>query len=581
MKHILNCIPKLSPYFPSLAGALTLSLIFSAANVYMLPLTKDIIKAIGEKELTFYINQIANLWGLVLIRVIASKALTYLMSAMSHNISIDIQLRIYRKLLSASQHFYSDWKIGDLLTRLFSDTHNVKDGIIKVFRDLIPNTITFVSVLIYLLIMNWQLTTLTLISIPLFILIIPKLSSKLKRATSYSQRKQSDVMHVVQEVLSSIKLVQAYTMEDREHQNLQKECRRFFRASMLGVKVKIKVEFLIEFLQYTVMTLVIGYGGYLVTQNTMTPGELASFFTGIMLLIDPIITISKVITRLNMIQASAERVADILHTPILIESPKQPILINNLKGKVEFDHVSFNYHKSNTTVLNDISITVKPGESIALVGLSGAGKSTLINLIPRFYDPSEGHIHIDGINIKDMSVAELRKNIAIVPQEDILFRSSIAENIRYGTPHANIEEITQAAKKANAWEFIEKMPGKLRANIGDKGRKLSGGQRQRISIARAILRDPKILLLDEATSALDSKSEHLVQEALLELMKNRSTFVIAHRLSTIMHADNIIVLDDGHIVEVGKHDALLKKNGHYANLYKLQFKHHENKKNEE
>lgn len=572
MRIYLRSIAYLKPYLLWFFASLLLAALFSTANVYFLPLVRDVINAINHKDLLYFHNQIFNVICLFSARLITQFGQAYLTAWISNKIIIDIRLQLYKKLQNFSQSFYSEWKVGELINRQFSDTANLQGGILIIFENLLPQTITFFGVLTYMMVLNWKLTCFSIIAIPLFVVLISKLSVSLKKVTSQAQRKMGDITHITQESISNMKLVQAYNMEDRDYRKMKREYMHNFRALMTGVKVKNKVEFSISFLQFLVITLVLWYGGLEVTQGQMTGPQLASFFTGILLMIDPIIVLSKVSNKLQVAAVSAERVFELLDTPVDIQSPENPATLEKPKGNIQFKNVSFFYNKTSGPVLNNISLEANEGDTIALVGLSGAGKSTLINMIPRFYDPSEGSITLDGQDLRTLNVHELRQHIAIVPQEDLLFRGSILENIRYGTPDATRDEVIEAAKMANAWEFIEKLPGNLRSKIGDRGRLLSGGQQQRLSIARAILRNPKILLLDEATSALDSESEKLVQDALLKLLKNRTTFVIAHRLSTIMHATKIVVIENGKIEEIGTHEDLLNQNGLYAKFYSLQFR---------
>ena len=561
----------ISPYWGWLILSVFLSCVFSTANVYFLPLTEDIVKGINEKNSLFFTNQILNLFGLILLRVASDKAQLYLTTKITGEMMIDIQMKIYDKLLRFSQALYSRWKLGDLITRLFSDTEKVKEGILSVFRDLIPQTITFIGVFGYLMMSNWKLTLITVMGIPVFLVMLPRLTSKLKQATRHAMRKSGSITHVSQETLSNIKLVQAYTMENFESKRMTKELNTALLIGLKGTFLKIKSEFLIEFLQYSLMIFVIWYGGKQVTQGELSGDQLAAFFMGLLLLIDPVIKLSKTYTKLMLSLVSAERLFKLEDTHDVILLPEFPINSKNVVGQIAFENVCFAYDGYGEPVLNGVSLVANKGDVIAFVGLSGAGKTTLLSLIPRFYDPTSGRVTLDGVNLTEYDLQFLRSHMAIVPQEDILFRGSILDNILYGSPNATVEEVIEAAKKANAWEFIQEMPGKLKALIGDRGGRLSGGQRQRLSIARAILRDPKILLLDEATSALDSYSERLVQDALQKLMNNRTTFVIAHRLSTVQHATKIVVLEHGLVKEIGTHEELLKNKGIYERLYMLQF----------
>ena len=572
MSQYLRVLRYLKPYLPQFAMSIVLTLLFTISNIFMLPWCRDLMNEISNKNMIFFANQIFNGAMLWTIRVISQFSQYYLMTWISNHIIIDIQRNIYVKLLHFSQHFYADWKLGELITRLNSDSDKVRQAVMITFWEVIPQTLTFVGVLGYLLIMNWQLTLFTFVVMPLFVVMIMYFTSLLKRVTFQIQKKSADITHIIQETLSNIKLVQAYTMEQKEENKFIKESMRNFKYNMLNTRYKALMDGIVVMCQGIVFLSVLYLGGHMVTSDSLTGPELISFFTGIALLIDPINVLSKVYVSIQQALVSSERLFEVLDTKTVIQNTENAKEIT-LKGHVNIHNISFEYSKDSGEILKRLNLEVKEGEVIALVGLSGAGKTTLINLIPRFYDPSSGVITIDGIDLKEFDLHTLRSQIGMVLQDDMLFRGTILENIRYGSPNATETQAIEAAKKANAWEFIVAAKKGIYTKVGDKGNRLSGGQKQRISIARAILRDPKILILDEATSSLDSKSEQWVQEALIKLMKNRTTFVIAHRLSTIMHASKIVVLDKGEIQECGTHHQLLAKKGAYFHLYQMQFHH--------
>lgn len=570
--YLLPLIKRYSrPYLPWILVSLGLAVLYSATNMLFLPLTRDIVSEISNKNLMNFSNQILNAIILYSLRVFSIYYQSYLMTKIAMLISIDLKTDIYKKLLYLPQKFYSKWKLGDILTRLGSDADKVRESITMLFFDIVPNLLSFVGILGYLMYLNYKLTLFTMISVPLFVTLIMYMGDRLKRLSSTNQQQTADVSHIVQETLSNIKLVQAYTMEKRESKRFYRENMRVFKTFMKGISFRNRIEAVISLSQFLVILAVIWFGGYQISQGQMSGPALASFFTGIFLVVDPVLAISKVYGNFQQSMASLERMTELMDYDGGVPNGRYLGDGASLVGHVVVTDAHFSYPDADRPALDGISLEAHPGEIVALVGLSGAGKTTLINLIPRFYDVTGGDILIDGRPIRDYDLHYLRSQISIVPQEDILFRGSILENIRYGSPHATMADVEIAAREANAWEFIEKRSRGLYAKLGDRGGRLSGGQKQRVSIARAILRNPRILILDEATSALDASSEILVQEALNRLMAGRTTFVIAHRLSTIRHAHKIVVLSEGKIVEVGTHEELLAKGAHYENLYRLQF----------
>lgn len=573
MKQFLQVFVFLKPYKWRFIGALILGALYSTANVYFMPLARDLIDEIANKRIDNLTNQVLNAIVLYGIRTLTQFWQQFLTSKISLYMSVDIKTYLYHKMQNQSQTFYSKYKLGDLLSRIFSDVDHVRNAIVLTFSKVFPQTLTFISVLGYLFYLNWKLTLFTILVTPIFIQITNWASQRMKKTTHQAQRKSADITHIAQETLSNIKLVQAYTMEDSERNKFKRENMRSAKAILAGLKVKFTSEPIISYIQFIAIAFVIWYGGFEVAKGNLTGSELTAFFTGIMLLIDPIIALSAVYTEVQKAQVSIQRVYEIIDHPNDINYENTPIIMPNIKGEVTFNNVSFKYTDTGKDVLKDISFTAKQGKTIALVGLSGAGKTTLINLIPRFYNVSKGNITIDGNSLNDIELKSLRSQISIVPQEDIIFRGTISENVRYGKTKEEVKEsdIINALKLANAWEFIEPLPRGIYEKVGDKGRLLSGGQKQRLSIARAILNNPKILILDEATSALDSKSEALVQDALKTLMKDRTSFVIAHRLSTIIHADSILMMEQGRIIEIGTHDELLKNKGSYFELFNIQY----------
>ncbi len=572
MNNYLNLIKNLKPYTGRLIFALLLSVIFAVANVLMMPLLKELFEVISNKNigaLNFYIVLAIVLYAIFLI---TKYLFMYIMANVSNHLIVDLRMLLYKKMHSLSLDFYQKNKTGDILSRFFADIDRIKEAVMINFQEVLPQTLKLIGVTGYLFYLNWKLTLFSIIGIPLFTFLLSKFANKLKKVSTQIQQKTADIAHIVQEVLSNIQIVKAFGMETYEENRFQKENNRSFVANMKSTKVQTTIEPFIGFLQFLIFAAIIWFSGYEVVNGSMNSYQLIAFYTGVFLLIEPILALSRVYTITQQSFSALTRVFIMLaEKPTVVNYPDAK-KVPHIRGELQFKNVGFAYDSHRGKVLKDINLKINEGEVVALVGLSGAGKTTLVNLIPRFYDPTEGAVLLDGLDLKKIDLNSLRSHIGIVTQDTVLFRGTILENIRYGNQDANEEEVQQAAVKANAWEFIEKLPDKLLTKVGDRGQKLSGGQKQRLSLARAILRDPKILILDEATSALDSESEKLIQAALKTLMKDKTTVVIAHRLSTIMYAHKIVVLENGQIQEIGTHKELLENKGKYSKLYNLQYK---------
>ena len=570
-KNFFRLFRYITPYRLHIIGIALLAILFATSNIYIIPLVRDLCSEITKKRIGQFNWQVINAFGLWTIRILTQYSQRYLTVWVSHKILLDIKQTIYEKYQSFSQHFYSNWRMGDLLTRLFDDSTKFQQSIVILFSSLLPQTLTLIGVIIYLYVMSWKLTLFITIAVPLFVLTISYFTKIVKRITIKIQQKISNITHLAQETLMNIKMIQTYTLESISNIRFQRANMNNMKSIMFSTRYNCFKGIIEQILQGFVFILIIYLGGNLVSTHQMTGPELISYFAGCALLIDPILAFSTGVTNISQTFVSVDRIYEILDHPVHIKNRKNAQK-KSIQGLIEFKNISFNYTSKNTPVLKNINLTIEPGELIAIVGLSGSGKSTLVDLIPRFYDTSEGTLLIDGLDVKDHDLLSLRSQLGMVLQDDFLFSGSILENIRFGKPEANETAVITAAKQANAWEFINNFPQKLQTNVGDQGRRLSGGQRQRIAIARAILKDPKILILDEATSALDSESEQIVQQALNNLMKNRTSVVVAHRLSTVRNANKIIVLDKGCIIEEGTHQSLIKKQGKYFELHNVQFK---------
>ncbi len=481
----------------------------------------------------------------------------------------DIRNQLYQKITSLSLGFFSEERKGDIIARMSGDVQEIENSIMASLDMLFKNPILVIAYFTTLLIISWQLTLFTILFVPLFGWFMGLVGRKLKQNSVKAQNLWSDTMSQVEETLGGLRIIKAFSAEEKMNARFDK-INSNYRESILKVTIRQQLAHpMSEFLGTLMIVIVLWFGGTLVLNEQVLSGPTFIYYLVMLYsIINPLKELSKASYAIMKGLASIERVDKILKAEIAIKEPENPIHLNSFEHQIEFRHVSFRYAEQ--WVLRDINLVIPKGKTVALVGQSGSGKSTLVDLIPRYYDVQEGEVLIDGINVRDLGVRSLRHLIGNVNQEAILFNDTFFNNITFGVDHATQEEVNQAARIANAYEFIMESEEGFDTNIGDRGSKLSGGQRQRISIARAILKNPPILILDEATSALDTESERLVQDALERLMSTRTTVAIAHRLSTIKHADEICVLHEGRIVERGTHEELIEKEGYYKKLHDMQ-----------
>lgn len=512
--------------------------------------------------------------GLLLAFMTMLKTAAYFLSSASiipirTGIVRDIRNLLYRKITSLPLGFFSEERKGDIIARMTGDVQEVENSIMASLDMLFKNPILIISYFAALIFISWQLTVFTLLFVPVFGWMMGLVGRKLKRKSIEAQTLWSDTMSIVEETLGGLRIIKAFCAEEKMNNRFER-INNDYRTSVQRVNVRQQMAHpMSEFLGTVMIVIVLWVGGVLVLNKQMLSGPTFIYYLVMLYsIINPLKEVSKAAYNIPKGLASMERVDKILKAEDSIKEKQNHVHIKAFEHQIEFRHVSFRYGEQ--WVLNDINLIIEKGKTVALVGQSGSGKSTLVDLIPRYYDVQEGEVLIDGVNVKDLGIHDLRQLIGNVNQEAILFNDSFRNNITFGVDSATQEQVEQAARIANAHEFIMQTEQGYDTCIGDRGGRLSGGQRQRVSIARAILKNPPILILDEATSALDTESERLVQDALERLMKTRTTIAIAHRLSTIKNADEICVLHEGHIVERGTHDELIALGGYYKKLHDMQ-----------
>jgi ATP-binding cassette subfamily B protein len=561
--------------YPGHIAVAALALLFAAAATSGVPyafkliIDKGFAQGSNTRDLARWFEYLLLLVG---VMAVATAVRFYFVTWLGERTVADIRLAVHRNLLRLSPGFFEENRPAEITSRITVDTTIIEQVVGTTVSVALRNTILGIACVVILFALAPKLALLILLGALLVVVPIAVLGRRVRAISTRSQDRIADVGTVTSEVLGAMKIVQAFNQQRREATRFAQAVERVFATAKRRMLLRSIMTAIAMFLIFAAITLVIWEGAIEVSAGRMTGGTIAAFVLYGGLLAGAFGNLSEVYGDLLRAAGASERLAELLHAEPDIRAPAQPAQLPDPRGELTFEHVTFHYPtRRETSALNDFSLAVKPRERLAVVGPSGAGKTTIFQLAERFYDPQSGRVLLDGVDLRDADPADIRSRIAMVPQETVIFAASARDNLRYGNWDATEDQLWQAARDANAEEFLRALPDGLDTYMGEGGARLSGGQRQRIAIARALLRDAPLLLLDEATSALDAESERLVQDALDRLMEHRTTIVIAHRLATVRAADRIVVMDHGQIVEEGTHAALTRRGGLYARLARLQF----------